>query len=488
MTIRKNRENKDIGYLPSHKAVVANIDTNEYELDKDLKNLKKVMIKINDVNLEEAFWNDSIATSFTDITAHVIIGDGLRIRLEKNEKGLEIIEAWNRNINVKRQTVEDWIRDTWFDSIIHKHFMWRVDDESPEYDNVDIQRLDPKSIEIREDPIMGYRKFIQHVGNFKYYRTKKSFYRNAGKDNEHDWEKWDTKSVNYGNQFKEYANTFANKIHIPDELHNIIYGDFFDKPPIANAMHYIVYKRWILWFMRKYSQKHWAPFVIIKIGDPRTSTYPTSPQEMQKAIDNASLFIKQITSFGGAAVPGDYTFETLEKQTGKSSEIYVTYIRELDKQIMYTIFGSMGQRDAAGSELATGRILEKGWLRFIAGLRRHYELLLTNFYSTVLLPYHGINDVLPTDIDIEWSNLIFEETYNLMRSIEVGVNASIFKDINEARKAAQSSFPFLNSLPESENKSYEDMKREEIKQQASIKAETSARGRLVAHNQQRKDK
>jgi hypothetical protein len=362
-----------------------------------------------------------------------------------------------------------------------------VDDESPEYDNVDIQRLDPKSIEIRADPIMGYRKFIQHVGNFKYYRTKKSFYRNAGKDSEHDWEKWDTKSVNYGNQFKEYANTFVNKIHIPDELHNIIYGDFFNKPPIANAMHYIVYKRWILWFMRKYSQKHWAPFVIIKIGDPRTSTYPTSPQEMQKAIDNASLFIKQITSFGGAAVPGDYTFETLEKQTGKSSEIYVTYIRELDKQIMYTIFGSMGQRDASGNELATGRILEKGWLRFIAGLRRSYELLLTNFYSNVLLPYHGITDVVPTDIDIEWSNLIFEETYNLMKSIEVGVNSSVFKDINEARKAAQSSFPFLNLLPESENKSYEDMKREEIKQQASLKTETSARGRLVAHNQQRKD-
>jgi len=486
MPIRREKENKP-EYLPSHKAVVANIAADEYELDKDLKNLKKVMIKMNDMNLEEAFWNDSISTSFTDITAHVIIGDGLRIRLDKNDNAKKIIDDWNRRINVKRQTVEDFIRDSWFDAIIHKQFMWRVDDRTPEYNNVDVQRLDPKSIEIREDPVMGYRKFIQHVGNFSYYRTKKQFYRQAGKDNEHDWKKWDSKSINYGNDFRQRDN-IANKIHIPDELHNVLYGDFFEKPPIANAMHYIVYKRWILWFMRKYSQKHWAPFVIIKIGDPRTSTYPTSPQEMQKAIDNASLFVKQITSFGGAAVPGDYTFETLEKQTSRSSEIYVTYIKELDKQIMYTIFGSMGQRDATGNELATSRILEKGWLRFISGIRRQYELLLTDFYANVLLPYHGIKEIEPTDIDVEWSNLIFEETLDLMKAIETGVNSHVFKDINEARKAAQSSFPFLNKLPDGENKTYEDLKKDEIKQSSPMQNQAGARGRLVAYNQQRKDK
>jgi len=486
MPIRREKENKT-EYLPSHKAITANIEVDKYELDKDLKNLQKVMIKINDVNLEEAFWNDSIATSFTDITAHVIIGDGLRIRLDKNEKAKKVIEEWNRRINVKRQTVESFLRDSWFDAIIHKHFMWRVDDRTPEYDNVDVQRLDPKSIEIREDPVMGYRKFIQHVSNYKYYRTKKQFYRQAGKDNEHDWVKWNSKAINYGNNFRRTSN-FANKIHIPDELNNVLYGDFFEKPPIANAMHYIVYKRWILWFMRKYSQKHWAPFIIIKIGDPKTSTYPTSPQEMQKAIDNASLFVKQITSFGGAAVPGDYTFETLEKQTSRSSEIYVTYIKELDKQIMYTIFGSMGQRDASGNELATGRILEKGWLRFIAGIRRQYELLLTDFYANVLLPYHGINNIEPTDIDIEWSNLIFEETLNLMKAIEVGVNSHIFKDINEARKAAQTSFPFLNALTDGLNKNYEELRKDEIKQSSSMQNQESARERLVAYNQQRKDK
>ena len=457
MPIRRDRKKKS-EYTPSSKTIVENIEIDEYELDKDLKNLKKVMITLNDINLEEAFWNDSIATSFTDITAHVIIGDGLRIRLE-DEKARKVIEEWNRAINVKRQTVEDWIRNTWFDAIIHKHFFWRVDDESQEYDNVDTQRLDPKTIEIFEDPVMGYRQFIQHIQKRKYYRSKKQFYRKAGRKQEHDWKKWDSKKITYANKDQTFTNTSSHRIFIPDEMSHILYGDFFQKPPIANAMHYIVYKRWILWFMRKYSQKHWAPFVIIKIGDPKTSTYPTSPQEMQKAIDNASLFIKQITSFGGAAVPGDYTFDTLEKtQSGSSSEIYVTYIRELDKQIMYTIFGSMGQREASGNELATSRVLEKGWLRFIAGVRRQYELLLTNFYATVLLPYHGVTSVKPTDIDIEWSNLIFEDTYDLMRSIEVGVNSGVFKDQNEIRKASQSAFPFLTALEGKDNKSIKEIK------------------------------
>jgi len=481
MPIRRNRD-KDQIFMPSQKAIIAEIGAVSEELDEDLKKLKKVMINISDVNLEEAFWNDSISTSFTQITAAVIKGDGLRIRLE-NDEAKKVIESFNRCINVKRQTIEDWIEETWTDAIVHKQWFWRVDNRTPEYEDVDIQRLDPKTIEVREDPVMGYRKFIQHLDNFKYYRSKKQFYRMAGRENEDRYRKWDSKKVSYGDEYKRYLNLEEMKIHIPDEPYAILFGKFFNKPPIANALHYIVYKRWILWFMRKYSQKHWAPFIIIKIEDPKSTNYPTDPQEMQSAINNARTFIKQITSFGGAAVPGDYTFETLEKQTAKSSEIYTTYIRELDKQIMYTIFGSMGQREASGNELATSRILEKGWLRFIKGIRRKYELILTYFYSKCLLPYHGINDVSPEDIEIDWSSLIIEETYDLMRAILTGKEAGIWKDQNEMRKAAQSSFPFLDSLPKNENKSIDEL----IEQQAKAQTKTSAEGRLVAYNQQRKD-
>lgn len=483
MPIRKERELQE-EFLPSRKAVIVQFDEGEFDLDEDIKKLQKVMIKPTYVNLETAFWNDSIAVSFSNITAAVIVGDGIRIRMD-NQKALDIIKSWNRSINVKRQTIEDWIRETWFDSIVYARFFWRVDNKNPEYDNVDIQRLDPKTIEIREDPVMGFRKFVQHVPSYKYHRTKKQFYRSRESEIAYltDWEQ-NKEKVTYGEgseKFKDRHSIKDLEVHLWDEPNVILFGDFFQKPPIANALHFITYKKWVLWFMRKYSQKHWAPFVVLRIGDPKSNTYPSDPHKMQKAIDNGRDIIRQITNWGGVSIPGEMDLKTLETQTARSSEIYVLYIRELDKQIMYTIFGSMGQREASGNELATARILEQGWLRFIKGIRREYELILTNFYANVLLPYNGINNVKPEDIDIDWSELRFESSEELMNAIAIGAQAGIFKDQNEMRKAAQAAFSFLDPLPEAENNNAETLINR-------TKAKTSPESRLMEYNKQRKNK
>ena len=460
MPIRKEYDEKP-EFLPSKKAIVATLSNDDLTLDDDLRNLQKVMIKPTYRNLEEAFWNDSIAVSFSDITASVIIGDGLRVRCE-NHEALEFIKIWNRHINVKRQTIEDWIRDTWFDAIVYSKFYWRVDNRTKDYEDVDIQRLDPKGIEVRVDPVMGYRKFIQHIGQYTYYRSKSAFYRNAGKEYDQRWysetayKDFNTPGLeSYGDRTVKGMNLAEQSIDIPDEPHNIIFGNFFKKPPIANALHYIVYKRWILWFMRKYSQKHWTPFVVLKVGDPRSNSYPTDKHKMQAALDNGRTFIRQISNFGGVAIPGEMDLQTLETQSARSSEIYVLYVREIDKQIMYTIFGSMAQREASGSELATARELQEGWLRFVNTVRRWYELLLTNFYCHVLLPYHGINDVKPHKIEIDFSPLRFDSTQDLISAIKIGAEVGLWKDINEMRKAAQPIFGFLDELPANENKKVE---------------------------------
>ena len=480
--IRKEYE-KNPEFLPSKKAIIAHLDNKDLTLDSDLQNLEKVMIKPTYRNLEEAFWNDSVAVSFTDITSAVVIGDGLRIRCE-DKKALDVIKSWNRRINVKRQTIEDWMRDTWFDAIVYGKFFWRVDNRTQDYEDVDIQRLDPKSIEIREDPVMGYRIFIQHVGDFTYHRTKKSFYRNAGREYDLRWYSGvvydEPGKVTYGDKNVRTYNTSEQQIRIPDEPWNIVYGNFFKKPPIANALHYIVYKRWILWFMRKYSQKHWAPFVIMKVGDPKTNTYPVEKHKMQAALDNGQAFIRQITNFGGVAVPGEIDFQTLETQTARSSEIYVLYVRELDKQIMYTIFGSMGQREASGSELATARELQEGWLRFVKAIRRWYELLLTNFYAYCLLPYHNMFGFEPQDIELDYSPLRFESTQELMSSIKIGAEVGLWKDVNEMRKAAQPIFGFLDELPQNENKKVE------LIAPVRTGTEGSPKERLMEYYQQRK--
>jgi len=480
MPIRRTYD-EEREFFPSQKAIIANLSNEDNTLDDDLKQLQKVMIKPNFRNLEEAFWNDSISTSFTDITAAVVIGDGIRIRC-KNKEAVEVIKKWNRCINVKRQTIEDWMRDTWFDLIVYGMFFWRVDDRTPNYLDVDIQRLDPKGIEIREDPVMGWRKFIQRVPNYEYYRSEKAFFRNAGIDETKYSYRYRTQlpgQINYSDNPLGMYKIDETEVHIADKPRSMLFGNYFKKPPIANAIHYIVYKRWILWFMRKYSQKHWAPFVILKVGDPKSNTYPQDKHKMQEAIDNGKTFIRQITNFGGVTIPGEMDLKALETNTARSSEIYVLYVRELDKQIMYTIFGSMGQRDASGSELATSRELQEGWLRFVQGIRGMYELLLTNFYSICLLPYHGINDVESYKLEVDFSPLKLESTEELMRSILIGAQVGLWKDINEIRKAAQPAFSFLDELPENENKKVE------LVVATGKGTQAGPKGRLMEYHQQK---
>ncbi|MHA1748705.1 MAG: phage portal protein family protein [Promethearchaeota archaeon] len=459
-------------FYSNRKPILVSFD-DQSSLDDDLKKLRKVMIEPNYNNLEEAFWNDSIAVSFTDITAAVIVGDGLRIRC-KNEKALEIIKNWCRKINVRRQTVEDFMRDAWFDLVVYGLFLWRVDDRSVEYDDVDIQRIDPKSIEIWRDPVMGYQKFVQRVSSYKFHKKKSSFYRNAGKKGSTIWYR--------GNYYKNWEVKFDHEpgeslieIHIPDTPRNVIFSNYFRKPPIANAIHYIIYKRWILWFMRKYSQKHWAPFTILRVGDPKSNIYPQQKHLMQEALNKGRDFIRQITNFGGVAIPGEMELKTLETQTAKSSEIYVLYIRELDKQIMYTIYGSMGQRDASGNELATSRQLQEGWLRFIKNIRRLFELVLTEFFAECLLPYHGIEIIRPQDIEIDFSPLRLDSTEELMKSIKIGAEIGMWNDKAEMRKAAQPAFAFIDEFyKKSDN--FDPI------------VEEGAKNRLMEHYKQRKNK
>jgi hypothetical protein len=149
---------------------------------------------------------------------------------------------------------------------------------------------------------------------------------------------------------------------------------------------------------------------------------------------------------------------------------------------MYTIFGSMGQRDAGGSELATARELQEGWLRFIKGIRRMYELLLTNFFAYCLLPYHSINDVKPHEIEIDFSPLRLESTQDLMQSIKIGAEVGLWKDTNEMRKAAQPAFGFLDELPQNENKKVE------VLVTVGAGAQAGAKERLMEYNKQRKIK
>ena len=420
-------------FEPSRKPIIKQYNTNISNLDPELKRLRYVMIRNTADNREYCFWNSSIAQSFSTITSSTIVGDGLRIRCT-NPTAKSIIEDWNQEINVNGKSIEDYIWSSWIDELVHANDYWRIEINKDLTNKIDIQRVDPKTIIKLKDPKYGWTKLIQRVNNFKTYRSKAAFYARAGLNEQilttYPWNTVD--------------------ISIPDEPNVILRNSFFVRPPLASATHYIAYKRFILYFMRKYSERLWSPFLLFLVGDPKTNYYPDGDPEMQQAIDDVSEVIPDMVSFGGAALPGNIVPHEINKGSAKNSEVFVTYMEALDKQTMMSIFGSMGLRDASGNELATSRSLKESWLQFIGGIRRKYAVNLTRFYARCLLKQNGIT-LSPRDINIEFAPLKFEPTAEYMTGLKSAVECGLFKDRNELRKAGQTIWSWLEPLPAGQN-------------------------------------
>jgi len=225
-------------YEPSRKPILMEYKENYKNLDPELRKLRYVMISPTSDNREYAFWNDSVSQSFAIMTAALITGDGLKIR-SSNSRAKDLIKEFNENINVNGHSIDDYITRTWIDELVHGNDFWRVAIDKDYETKVDIQRLDPKTLVLLRDNKYGWTKLIQRVPNYKSYKSKRSFYRNASLN--------DYKINTY--------NAHAREIHIPDEPDVILRNSFFMRPPIAAATHYIVYKRFIMYFMRKYSQR-----------------------------------------------------------------------------------------------------------------------------------------------------------------------------------------------------------------------------------------
>jgi len=418
-------------YEPTRKPIIIKWDEDPSRLDPELKKLRHVMVRDTSDNREYCFWSDSISQSFAYITAATIIGSGLRINC-KNKKALDIINGWNRQINVNRKSIQDYITSTWIDEIVHAGSYWRVE-LTPEHPyGVDVQRLDPKTITTIKDPVYGWQKIVQRMGNYKAYRSKSAFYRQAGINDpllKYDYRYWN------------------REIHIQDEPDVLLRTSFFIKPPIASALHYITYKRYILYFMRKFSQKFWTPFLMFMVGDPKTNYYPDNPEQMQQQIDDVAEVIPKIVNFGGLVLPGNVRAEELGKQSAKSSDFYVKVLESLDKQIMFAMYGSMGLRDSTGNQKSTQRGVAEGWYQFIQGIRYRYKIGLENFYTNCLLPQNGIK-LSPLELDVGFPPLKIEASEEYMRAVQLGRASGMFKDRNELRKAGQTVWNWLEELPD----------------------------------------
>lgn len=420
-------------YEPSRKPIVKEYDTHYTSLDPELRKLRYVMVAPTPANLEHCFWNDSVSQSFGVMTPALIVGDGLRIRA--NDRIKSLIDDFNEEINVEHQTIDDYFTHSWIDMMVHHNgSVWRIDYNKDYTTKVDIQRLDPKTLTYERENHNGWAAYIQNVPNYKHYRSKTSYYRHLKED------KYEI--MNFSN---------SRKIVIPDELDVILKGNFFLKPPVASAMIYMVYKRFILYFMRKYSQTLWTPKMLFGVGDPRTTQYPVDDEDMQQSIDDlAELIPDLMTTFSAAAIPGNITPYEVGKNSIRGSESFIKYIELLNKEIMMAQFASMGLRESSGTELATSRTLKELYLQFIQGMRRRYAISWEKFYRYALLKVNRVK-ASPGDINIEYSPLKFEPTEEYMKGVDLAVRAGVFKDRNEIRKAAQTIWSWLEEVPLNKN-------------------------------------
>ena len=457
-------------FKATRQPIILKMPEDYYDLDPVLKQMKHAMVPNTAPNREFAFYNDSISQTMTEITSAVMTGSGPHITIDHKAHGknaLEIIEDWNMEINVNGRTVEDYMRSVWFDEIVHADSFWRIDIDRKLYENrVDIQRIDPKTITKVKDPKKGWRALIQTVPNYKSYRSEVQFYKNVVKDRIYlsPLDMHSTRGIRY-----------KYDIVIPDKPNVVLRTSYFIRPPVGSILHFITGKRWTFYFMRKFAQKHWAPFLVALIGDPKTNFYPDEPEAMQEAMDKIQKILPRVSNWGGVALPGIVNLKALDTQSAKSAQIYRDAIELYNKEIMWGLYASMAQRDASGNEQSTQRGILDAFYNFLETMRRKYANTFTRFYSKCLLPAWGIRDVKQKNITVEFDPLKRSGYLEIAQAVERLNNAGLFKDDNEARKAGSIVFAHLTALTDQENKKRGQSLMKEMNESSSMMGASSQR-------------
>lgn len=396
------------------------------DLDKDLSKLLKVLPQRNTSNCMTAFWLDGTCQSFAYIVMYTILGKGFRIKCDDKEQEKKI-NVWNKCINVNGDTVEDYCIDVWIDNLVHHFSLHRISPYTTGFDDEivegpDLQRIPPHTITIERDVVNGWRKFVQTVHGTKTWNTPEQFLKGNSK----------LKS------FEPRGSTV-----IPDHQKLVIFNSFFRKAPMENALAFIVLKYWILAFMRKYSEKMWAPLMTAYVGDEKY--YPNGPQEMIKALRDTAQRLMQVKNFSASAFPGNTRVDVHELRS--NGEIYLKFFEKMDQQIMFSLFSSIATRESSGVYKGNA-LADESTVRFMEGIRDKLEQGLKRFYSLNLLDGYDTEK-----IHFIWPELRTSSAENLVKVLDVAVKAGIFKDARERRRAFSQLMPFLGEydLTDAEN-------------------------------------
>lgn len=412
-----NKPGLDFFFKRTQLPFIGRTDLTNYITDPDLKRLEDAMIKDTLPHRQKSFHRDNIAQSFAHMTIAVLVGEGINATVQKENKprtdASKIIASWNDNVNVRHESIEDYIKSVWIDNLIDHQSLWRVFIDKEADQLVDLQRVSMSTIRTQTHPTRGWRRFIQRHNVPKHQMSKSVWYRTdpmALKD------------------------LIWTETIIPDEPQCCLYISFFDKPPVSSVLHLMVYKRWITWFMRKFAEKFWAPFLIGYIGDPANGYMPQTKEDQDDAVMYMGSALRKVRDFGAMSTLATNRVEVLDTKTAKNAEIYVSYLEYLNKEIILGLLGSMALREGRGREGVSSDIVQQGFLRFIRGKRESIGIKLRKFYSEVLLPAYGIEDLTPIDIKIDWPPIRLESIKDILESVEIAAKIGALRDAKEIRK------------------------------------------------------
>lgn len=392
---------------------IGEADLSRLVTDKDLKKLERVMIKDTYVHRHECFWNDSVSTSFANIMISFIVGEGINVSIKDDEEAENIIRKWNDEINVKHQTIEDLIGDVWLDNLIDHQSLWRIYmNPKDEKHKVDLQRVSMRSVKVDVHPTMGWRRFIQTHAVPKKLRTRNSFYA----------------STSLGLLDQTPVQTV-----IPDEPSCAFYVSFFKKAPVSTVLSFMVLKRWIIFFIRKFAEKYWAPFLLGYVGSPETGYMPQTREDKKDSLNFTVDALRKVRNFGVGAFMGTTKVEVLDTKSAQNSDIYVNYIEMANKQIIQGLYGFIGIRETGQREYGRDIVMQ-GLLRFVRGIREKIGIKLRGLYANVVLPAYGKEKKETTDINIIFPGINTENIRDVAYAIETAAKLGTFKDITEIRK------------------------------------------------------
>jgi len=390
------------------------------------------------------YYRDPVPFSFSNIEAYTIHGNGMKPIVDdtaQRKKALEVVESFFSEMNAGRQTIDDAFTRSTIDNNLYATSVWRILYTSDSQVGIDLSRLDPLTFEKHTDDKKGTECYVQKP--FKIdgtYASENAFY-NAMKDS----------SSLLGTSGPLNMN---GNIVIPNKPEYVVEFEFYEHPPVSTILDGLLYKQWILWYMKMYSDRYWSPYKVGYVGDPKT-IFPNDPDVMANQQNDLLNAMLNMRTSGAMATAGYNHIEEYGKNSASSSEVYPTFIDHLDKQTMYALSGSMGQRDASGNELAVSRSIEDAWLRVNSGKRTRHKRIWTNFFLNQLFPENGIH-LTHQQFHFSFSPMSQVNIVDLMNAIEKGQQECIFKDVNEPREWVREIYDNIGAVDEATAKKLKD--------------------------------